>query len=118
MAELAPSILQRYYRQASPSDVFVAGPSGVAYTFPDAITNASRYAESSMLYMRRADLAIVNIIADHDCDADCASPYVRAGAQAVFLYTYGCVHVARPAFRSHQFDCSSAETITADEEQG
>jgi hypothetical protein len=90
MAELAPSVLQRFYHEASPSDVFVAGPSGVAYTFPDIIANATAFAGLTMQYMRRADLAIVNVIADSDCDAECATPYVRAGAQAVFLYTYGC----------------------------
>jgi hypothetical protein len=89
MAELAPSILQRLYREASPSDVFVAGPSGVAYTFPDFSSNLSSFAESSLQYMRRADLSIVNLIALSDCDTECATPYVRAGAQAVFLYTYG-----------------------------
>jgi hypothetical protein len=90
MAELAPSILQRFYRESSANDVFVAGPSGVAYTFPDVISNASDLAESTSRYMQRADLAIVNVIAAADCDADCALPYIRAGAQAVFLYTYGC----------------------------
>ena len=92
LAELAPSIMQRYYREASASDVFVAGPSGVAYTFPDAIANASEFAASSMRYMRRSNLSIVNVIANSDCDVDCALPYVLAGADAVFLYTYGCVH--------------------------
>jgi len=47
MAELAPSILQRFYRESSANDVFVAGPSGVAYTFPDVISNASDLAEST-----------------------------------------------------------------------
>jgi hypothetical protein len=89
MAELAPSILQRLYRESSLNDVFVAGPSGVAYTFPDVISNASDFAESTIRFMQRADLAIVNVIAAADCDADCALPYVRAGADAVFLYTYG-----------------------------
>ena len=89
MAELAPSILQRFYRESSANDVFVAGPSGVAYTFPDVISNASDFAESTGRYMQRADLAIVNVIAAADCDADCALPYVRAGADSVFIYTYG-----------------------------
>lgn len=95
LAEVAPSILQRYYREASCSDAFVAGPSGAAYTFPDAIANASEFASWSMQYMQRSDLQIVNVIATSDCDADCAAPYVRAGAHAVFLYTYGCVPVCR-----------------------
>jgi hypothetical protein len=89
MAEVSPTILQRFYSEATASDNFVAGPSGVAYTFPDAILNETSFAEWTLQYMQRAGLTIVNVIASSDCDAECASPYVDAGAEAVFLYTYG-----------------------------
>lgn len=89
MAEVAPSILQRFYAEATASDNFVAGPSGVAYTFPDAMLNETSFAVWTLQYMQRAGLAIVNVIASSDCDVECASPYVEAGADAVFLYTYG-----------------------------
>lgn len=89
MAEVAPSILQRFYAEATASDNFIAGPSGVAYTFPDAMLNETSFAVWSLQYMQRSGLAIVNVIASSDCDVECASPYVEAGADAVFLYTYG-----------------------------
>lgn len=36
--------------------------------------------------MDKADLRVVNLITDFDCDLNCAGPYADAGAYGVFLY--------------------------------
>ena len=90
MAELAPSVLARFYADMAPGrDNFVAGPSGVGYTVPDKFTNSSKLEAFAALtgeYLKRANLSIVNVIADTDCDMQCSTPFIRHGASAVFLY--------------------------------
>jgi hypothetical protein len=88
LAELAPALLEEFYNSGK-GDLFVAGPSGVGYTIPDKFTSEERlqdFADLTKVYMDRADLKIVNLIDDTDCDTKCAAPFAKAGIDSVFLY--------------------------------
>jgi hypothetical protein len=92
MAELAPSVLSYLYKHAAHtekgSDYFVAGPSGIGYFYPEQHPNLTSAASLLNEYMKKADLSIVNVIANDDSE-QYMKPYVEQEAiDAIFLYTY------------------------------
>jgi len=94
MAEIAPSVLEKFYRDASVGkDIFVAGPSGVGYTIPDKFSstpNLQSFANLTGEYCQRGDLKIVNVIND-DSDLNSLYPILdRSEVDAVFDYYGGC----------------------------
>lgn len=59
--ELAPPYIDYYYGTATPQDSFVAGPSGVAYIYPDFLREGDLepFLETTAEYMQAADLDVV-----------------------------------------------------------
>ncbi len=68
LLELAPSILQYLYRNASNTaqgnDFFIAAPSGVGYTYPDYYESSQmhEFAALTAAFMKEADMRILNVI--------------------------------------------------------
>jgi len=100
MAELAPSVLSSFYNNATPgTDCFVAAPSGVGYAIPGKFPqdhlrstaggdpSLSAFANLTNEFMHKADLRLVNYIADTDCSPSCTDPMLALGvADGVILY--------------------------------
>jgi hypothetical protein len=66
LVDLAPAALRWYYENASGSDQFIAGPSGLGYVYPSRMLpdDLSRFAGRLNSYMGRADLHIAEILED------------------------------------------------------
>jgi hypothetical protein len=63
LVDMAPAILNYYWRTASKNDELVAGPSGAGYIYPDRMSDAAltTYTQQSALYLHRAGLDIATI---------------------------------------------------------
>jgi hypothetical protein len=71
LADLAPSAMASYYRDAlrgATAEDFIAGPSGTGYTYPSRMPPADldRYVTRMNSYLGRADLGIVEILEDQN----------------------------------------------------
>jgi hypothetical protein len=91
-SELAPTVLKRFYDAAGTSkggrDYFVAGPSGMGYVFPDTYGSLDSYASLTNLYMKKADLRILNIIGN-SMNSNYLTPFLQQDQiDAIFYYYY------------------------------
>lgn len=89
-AELAPSVLHAYFQEASHVDEFIAGPSGIGYSFADIMPEHLRkqFVLTTAEAMSKADLKIVNVLAE-SFSMDAASAYLEsAEIDAVFYHLY------------------------------
>ncbi|HEX3072266.1 MAG TPA: T9SS type A sorting domain-containing protein, partial [Ignavibacteriales bacterium] len=69
-------------------DYFVAGPSGIGYAFPENFKNMETFASRTNDFMKKADLSILNILANNDSD-DYLSPFLKQpDIDAIFFYFY------------------------------
>ena len=59
LAELAPALLQRYQRTATPNDCLVAGPSGAGYVVPPLLPNLPAYLKETTRVCREAGINVV-----------------------------------------------------------
>ncbi len=92
MAELAPTVLNRFYaeasRSASGSDYFVAASSGLGYMYPERFPNLTAFAKLTAAFMEKADLHIVNIIGNSPSES-ALKPYLKQKQiDAIFYYAY------------------------------
>lgn len=89
MAELAPSLLRRFYEQSNGTDNFIAGPSGIGYTVTDKFTNMTalhQFAELTNRMNIKADLRIVNVIQDGDLLSSATPLLQQTNIDAIFMY--------------------------------
>eukprot|EP01062_Namystynia_karyoxenos_P071092 TRINITY_DN664_c0_g2_i1.p1 TRINITY_DN664_c0_g2~~TRINITY_DN664_c0_g2_i1.p1 ORF type:complete len:634 (+),score=135.48 TRINITY_DN664_c0_g2_i1:78-1904(+) len=94
LAALGPVVLEYANGIASKGNTsFVCGPSGVGYTFPDALSGAARgtFADLTADYLAKSGLRIVNVIG-HNNAIDVLEPLL-AGADALFYYSFGDYYV-------------------------
>lgn len=63
LVDMAPAILNYYWRTATPNDELVAGPSGLGYVVTDQLPNAAlnTYVQQSASYMRQAGVDIATV---------------------------------------------------------
>lgn len=94
LSELAPTVLDAFYRdaasgQSTPArDHFVAGPSGMGYMFPDRFPALDSAAALTARFMAKADLRILNVLGA-GTDIAHLSPYLRRPEiDAVFYYPF------------------------------
>jgi hypothetical protein len=65
LAELAPALLEKYARTATPNDCLIAGPSGAGYIIPPLAPNLPAYlAESLRVYPRAGVKVVTFYVAD------------------------------------------------------
>ena len=87
-SELAPTVLQYFYDNASDKDFFIAGPSGQAYYFPSSYPEVQSAADVLNGYMDKADLNIINVISDSPA-REYMEPYLQQDAiDGIFYYDY------------------------------
>ncbi len=65
LVELAPALLERYQRTASPQDCLIAGPSGAGYVVPPLMPNLPAYLREST---RICGLAGINLVTSYVAD--------------------------------------------------
>jgi hypothetical protein len=92
MTELAPTVMKRFYDAEGTSeggrDYFVAGPSGMGYVFPDTYGSLDSYAALTNLYMKKADLRILNVIGN-SMDSKYITPFLQQDQiDGIFYYYY------------------------------
>jgi hypothetical protein len=51
--ELDPAVMAHLYANATAMDEFVAGPSGVGYTYPDVLPNLGQFANVTNAIMQK-----------------------------------------------------------------
>lgn len=93
LVDLAPTVMNYFYSEAAGStegrDYFIAGPSGLGYSFPDRYPHIDSATMLLNDYMKKADLHIVNILAKSRWNHDYLENYLsRDNIDAVFLYYY------------------------------
>lgn len=66
LVEIAPTVLEYLYRNAANNtygkDYFIAGPSGLGYTYPDLYSDLDTFANLTAEFMKASDLSILNIL--------------------------------------------------------
>jgi hypothetical protein len=62
LLDLAPGILEHYYRTATLNDYFIAGPSGAGYTAPSVNKRLDEFLEHTKRYMEACDLRSILIM--------------------------------------------------------
>jgi len=96
LPDLAPAVSTRLYRQAtrragpgSACDVFVAGPSGAGYAYPDLMgpTELADFAASTTEAARRSGLRLLNVMGDR-YDTASAAAMAGTGTDGIFWYNY------------------------------
>ena len=92
LAELAPTELKYMYDTAATlpngMDVFVAGPSGMGYVYPDYFNPLDSAAAITGRMMKKADMSILNIIGNSWQDIY-FEPYLnQPDIDAIFYYDY------------------------------
>ncbi len=65
LVELAPALLQRYQRIATPNDCLIAGPSGAGYVVPPLLPNFPAYMKETA---RICGLAGINVVTSYVAD--------------------------------------------------
>jgi hypothetical protein len=65
LVELAPALLERYQRSASPQDCLIAGPSGAGYVVPPLMPDLPAYLRESA---RVCELAGINVVTSYVAD--------------------------------------------------
>ncbi len=96
MCELAPTVLKRFYDSEGKAeggrDCFIAGPSGVGYTYPESYEDIGSYTSLTAAFMKKADLHIVNIIGNSNPPnvpvSSLASYMSQNQIDAAFYYFY------------------------------
>jgi hypothetical protein len=65
LVEIAPALLDRYFRQASEVDCLIAGPSGAGYVIPPLIPDHAAYLkETERICEKRGIKVVTSYIAD------------------------------------------------------
>ncbi len=59
LAELAPALLEYYYRTKSPNDCLIAGPSGAGYIVPPLLSNLEDYLVQTAKTCGQADVRVI-----------------------------------------------------------
>jgi len=65
LVEIAPALLERYQRTATPNDCLIAGPSGAGYVVPPLMPNFPAYMEETTRICR---LAGINVVTSYVAD--------------------------------------------------
>ena len=92
LCELAPTVMKSFYDRSSESengrDYFIAGPSGIGYSYPERFPARNKMTELLNEYMKKSDLNIVNVI-DDPGNLDAIKLYLDQEAiDGIFLYSY------------------------------
>jgi hypothetical protein len=92
LVEVAPTVLEYLYRNAANSthgsDYFVAGPSGIGYTYPDQYTDLAGFANLTAEFMEASDLHILNIIGLSYAPKDVEPFLIFETIDSVFYYEW------------------------------
>jgi hypothetical protein len=90
LVDMAPAILNYYWRTASHNDELVAGPSGAGYVYPDRMSDAAlnTYTQQSARYLHLAGMDIATIWNDTNQMPDrVGSVYARNAINAIIGLT-------------------------------
>lgn len=93
-ADLAPALLSRLYREATPRDALVGGLSGASYAYLDdmAADSAAAAAELTLAFARKAGFTTLNVMTDSNAplaqEAADALLSVTSPLNALFVYEY------------------------------
>jgi hypothetical protein len=92
LAELGPTMMKYIYDSASSSpagnDEFICAASGLGYSYPNDFGVPDSGAAITGRIMQKANLSILNVIADSYSPAEMAPYLAEPGIEAVFFYTY------------------------------
>ncbi|EDQ91163.1 uncharacterized protein MONBRDRAFT_6171 [Monosiga brevicollis MX1] len=94
LAELYPALLLELYRNATPNDEFVAGPSGLGYTYPDELRDSATFINLTSAVMNKTDMHTLNLISGNPIETvvrfqEIAEPYARdPQVDGVYYYNY------------------------------
>jgi len=92
LAELAPTQMKYIYDTAANNpngkDGFIAAPSGMGYSYPDVFSVPDSGAAITSRMMQKADLSIVNVIANSYSVAELIPYAAQPNIDAIFYYTY------------------------------
>jgi hypothetical protein len=122
--DLAPGILEYYYRTATPNDYFIAGPSGAGYTYPTPNKRLKEFLEQTKDYLKLCDLRSI-LIMNRDprvCyqeldDAELPYAMINALADAMcfgFPHGYRGSGFVSPVFVNNVPYIHTAEHISSD----
>ena len=111
LAELAPTEMKWYYDSAATTpngrDGFICAPSGLGYSYPDLFADPDSGADITSRMMYKADLSIMNVIANSYSQAELAPYLAEPNIDAVFYYTY-----ENDYFGAHGFtDCINDKPV-------
>jgi hypothetical protein len=92
LAELGPTQMKYIYDSAATTatgrDYFVAAPSGMGYSYPDVFAMPDSGAAITSRMMQKADLSILNVIADNYSAASLAPYLNEPNIDAILYYPY------------------------------
>ena len=111
LAEIAPTEMKHYYDSAATTpagrDGFICAPSGLGYSYPDLFANPDSGAAITSRMMQKADLSIMNVIANSYSQAELAPYLAEPNIDAIFYYTY-----QNDYFGAHGFtDCINNKPV-------
>lgn len=97
LVELAPALLGYFYRNLTPNDMLIAGPSGAGYVIPTLVANLPAYLRESA---RLCDLADIRITTSYNGDPAMRVVRDHAGVGGGFMgYLAGYFHLNRTPMR-------------------
>jgi len=92
LAELAPTQMKYIYDTAANTpngkDGFIAAPSGMGYSYPDVFSVPDSGAAITSRMMQKADLSILNVIANSYSVSELIPYAAQPNIDAIFYYTY------------------------------
>ncbi len=92
LAELGPTMMKHIYDSAATTstgrDGFIAAPSGMGYSYPDLFSQPDSGAAITSRMMQKADLSILNVIANSYLAANLAPYLAEPNIDAIFYYPY------------------------------
>ena len=92
LTEIAPAVLDRYYRTRTPADCLIAGPSGAGYVIPPLLPNLRAYLRQTEEVCRRAS---VRVLTSYVADPPASIARAHGGLADMAGFLAGYVHLGR-----------------------
>jgi hypothetical protein len=90
LVELAPALLEKYFRTATVKDCLIAGPSGAGYTIQPLMGQLGKYLDQSMVVCKKAGM---DVITSYDgAPSDSILRTLMKHASGITGYLAGYVH--------------------------
>ena len=93
LLDLGPNVLNYVKRNAGEKDYFVASVSGLGYIYPQVYPSLDTYTQILSVYMRRADLSVIQILDSGPSDK-VVEAYAKIPELKGAIYCYGDRYVA------------------------